>query len=112
MAEDEDPDPAGRPVDPPDDRVAEPRVGMDRDGRPEPLEEAGRPAADLVDPGLRVAPAVDPDERREVGEEGGEPPLDERAEAGELRLADRRARGVRYGQIASSCGRSGRTWTV
>jgi hypothetical protein len=112
VAEDEEPDPAGRPVEPPHHRVAERRVGMDRDGRTEALEVARRPAARLVDPGLRVAPAVDPDERREVREEGGEPPLDERAEPGELRLADPRPGRVRYGQIASSCGRSGRTWTA
>ena len=53
-----------------DDGVAERLVRMDGDGRAEALEELGRPAPDLVDAGLRVAAAVDVDQRLEVAQEG------------------------------------------
>ncbi len=68
---------------------------------PEPLEEARGPATDLVDPGLRVAPAVDVDERGEVLEVGRELVLEDLLELGELVGADGGARRVQRFHPAS-----------
>ena len=79
-----------------DDGLAQPelvRLGADR--RAEAAQAVGRPGADLVDPGLRVAAAVDVDEALEVREVGG------------LR-GRRRRRGARTGRRAK--GWSGSAW--
>ena len=73
---------------------------------PRSVEERGDPAADLVDAVGRVAAAVDVDEPREVGEEGGQVGLDRRRGARRARRSRRRRSGGvgRGGPSAASLG--------
>ena len=66
------------------DGVPEVGVRMDRDVGAEALQEPRGPAADPVHAGLRIAPAVDVDEGREVVQIGGQRLRNERMEVREL----------------------------
>ena len=70
MADEEDPSTARRALERADDRVAIRLVSVARDLPAQSLELRGDPPPDLIDAGLRVAPAVDVHEPREIREIG------------------------------------------